>query len=211
MYVLVAGAMVLSLVSMNAKAGGADARISIGAELGLPMGTFGDGSSLGIGGSLRYEMPMGDNLALMGTVGFLSFSGKDITSGVPGYSYTSKSSLTMIPIQVGAKYYFTEQQNGFYAMAQLGLTLANYKNENTIDIAGTKTTVSGSASSSGLSYAPGLGYHLASLDFGLSYQLFSQTVSSSYTNPFTGLTSTVSATSTGSYLGVRIAYVLGGK
>ena len=119
MYVLVAGAMVLSLVSMNAKAGGDNARLSIGAEVGLPMGNFGDAASTGFGGSVRYEMPMGDNLGLTGTVGFLTFSAK--TGGLISASYT------MIPIMFGAKYYFTEQQNGFYGAFALGITMTTAK------------------------------------------------------------------------------------
>src|SRR5436190_330391 len=128
LYVLLSGALVLSLATTaNAKPKASDnGRFSIGAELGLPMGTFGDGSNIGFGGSLRYEMPMGDNLALMGTVGYLMFGGKDVTTGVPGFlEYTTSSKMSLIPIQVGAKYYFTEQQDGFYALAQIGFMLAN--------------------------------------------------------------------------------------
>ena len=204
MYVILAGAMVLSLASYSAKA--QNGRFSIGAELGMPMGTFGDAANIGFGGSLRYEMPMGDNLGLMLTAGYLTFGGKETTEGVPGFfEFTSKSTTGIIPIQVGAKYYFSEQQEGFYGMVQLGLSLVNSKNEVTVDVLGTKTTTETTSNGSGFSYAPGIGYHLANLDFGLSYQLFSQTVTEST------LFGDISATSTGSYLGLRIAYVLGEK
>src|SRR4051812_13349024 len=105
-YVLLAGALVLSIVTNTAKAGD-NSRFSVGGELALPMGTFGDQSSIGFGGSLRYEMPMGDNLALMLTAGYLTFGSKAIDLGPFGkFDYT----ISMIPIQAGAKYYFTEQQ-----------------------------------------------------------------------------------------------------
>jgi hypothetical protein len=204
-YVLVAGALLLAGFTNTAKASD-NGRFSVGAELGLPMGTFGDASNVGFGGSLRYEMPMGDNLALMGTAGYLTFGGKEVTTGFAGIaSVTSKSTSGLIPIQVGAKYYFQEQQSGFYGMVQLGLTLINSSTDVTTDILGTKTTTSVSGNTSGFGYAPGVGYHLDNLDFGLSYQLFSQTVSS------TVGTTTVEATSTTGYLGLRIAYVFGEK
>ncbi len=193
MYILVAGALVLSAFTNTAKAGD-NGRLSVGAELGLPMGTFGDVASIGFGASARYEMPMGDNLGLMGTVGFLSFSGKDITVG----TVTVKgNSQTMIPIQVGAKYYFTEQQNGMYGAFELGIHMSSYT---TPAYAG--YTIAGvtygaypetTTTASNLSFAPGVGYHLDNIDLGLRYQIISATGGSS------------------SYLGVRIAYVFGEK
>jgi len=211
-YVLLAGALVFCLVTKTNAKGGDNGRFSVGAELGLPMGTFGDNSSLGFGGSLRYEMPSGDNLAFMGTVGYLTFSGKEITSGVPGFfALTIKQKNAIIPIQVGAKYYFQEQQSGFYGMLQLGLAMVSYTTDMTTDVGGTTTTSSATGNGSGFCWAPGVGYHLDNLDFGLSYQAFTQTVASSFTDPFTGANTTVTGTSTGAYLGLRIAYVFGEK
>ncbi|MBK5284139.1 MAG: hypothetical protein JJE25_01945, partial [Bacteroidia bacterium] len=162
----------------------------------------------GIGGSLRYEMPVGDNLGLMFTAGYLAFGGDEVTSGVPGiFALTVKSSSALIPLQVGAKYYFSEQQDGFYGAVQLGLTLISSSTDITTDFGGTKTTTSATGSASGFSYAPGIGYHLSVIDIGLNYQLFSQTTTVS--DPFTG--ASFSATSTGSYLGLRLAYVFGEK
>ena len=186
--------MVMSLLTINAKAGGDNGRFSIGAELGLPMGTFGDAQGIGFGGSLRYEMPMGDNLGLMATAGFLSFSAKDYS--VAGFTIKGNTE-TVIPIQVGAKYYFTEQQNGFYGSVELGV------HSSSVTIPGYEGTVIGGVTygaypetkvtNTNLSYAPGVGYHLANLDLGLKYQIISGDGGSS------------------SYLGVRIAYVLGEK
>ncbi len=188
MYVLLAGALVLSLVTINAKAGGDNGRFSVGAEAALPMGTFGDGYSLGVGGSLRYEMPMGDNLGLTATAGYISFSGKSVA----GYTAPSYS---MIPIQVGAKYYFQEQQNGFYGMVELGVHSLSYKvnlpsiNYTTGAVTYTETTFT----ATDLSFAPEVGYMLANVDIGLRYQIISSTGGST------------------SYLGVRLAYVFGEK
>jgi len=166
---VVAAATVLSFAAFKASA--ADGRLSIGAEVAMPMGTFGDAVSTGFGGSLRYEMPMGDNLGLTVTAGYITFSGKDFFDGI---------SFNYIPVQVGAKYYFQEQQNGFYGMVELGIHSGS-------------TSAEGSESSTDLSYAPALGYHLANIDIGLRYQMIATEGEST------------------SYLGLRLAYVLGGK
>lgn len=161
-------------------------RFSIGAELALPMGDFGDGAGIGFGGSVGYEHPIGDMMGLGLRAGYLSFSGKD---GGP--------SSSMIPAQAFFKYYFGEQQNGFYAMANLGIHNFKVKiPEYTYTDPFTGQTITlggGSASSTDLSYAPEIGYHLANLDLGLRYQIISSDGGST------------------SYLGARIAYVFGEK
>jgi hypothetical protein len=186
-------------------------RFSVGAELGLPLGSFGDGNGIGFGGTLRYEHPLGDKMGLTFTAGYLTFSGKDVTfdpfPGLIPATTIKGSSVGMIPIQAGFKYYFTEAQDGFYAMAELGVHIASVSAPDYTDpITGT-TIEGGSASSTNLSYAPSIGYHLANLDLGLRYQLFSQ--KTTVVEPFTG--TSVSATSTSGYIGLRVAYVFGEK
>lgn len=164
-------------------------RFSVGAELGLPMGDFGDATSLGFGGSLRYEHPLGDNMGLTLTAGYLMFSGKEIAGFELG-------DWGMIPAQVGIKYYFTEQQEGFYGMLELGIHSVSYKAQipTGFDLTtGAITYSEETISDTNLSYAPEIGYHLANVDLGLRYQLIS------------------TEGSTTSYLGVRLAYVFGEK
>jgi len=190
-YVLLAGALVLSAFTNTSKAAD-NGRFSVGAELGLPMGDFGDAANMGFGGSLRYEMPMGDNLGLTATAGYLMFSGKDQDFG----GITIKGGdWSMIPIQVGAKYYFQEQQDGFYGMVELGVHSTKYTIPSyTTTFYGVSVTVPEvSASSTDLSYAPEIGYHLANIDLGLRYQMVA------------------TEGSTTSYLGLRLAYVFGEK
>jgi hypothetical protein len=174
----------ISLISVSSVSKAQDGRFSIGAEIGIPMGDFGDAAGLGIGGSIRYEAPMGDNIGLTGTAGYISFGGKTI-SGV------KLESSYLIPLQAGLKYYFDEQQSGFYAQAELGFHM--YKStEVTLDIInGTFTTKD--KTKAAFSYAPEVGYHMESLDLGLRYQMVS------------------TEGNTTSYLGIRIAYVLGGN
>jgi len=155
-------------------------RFSLGAELALPMGDFADFSSIGFGGSLRYEYPVSDNIGLTGTVGYLIFGGK-AEGDFDGIDYS------MIPIQIGGKYYFTENQNGMYFGVEVGVH--SLKAEYTEDFGGSEISVS--TTSTELSYAPALGYHLANVDIGLRYQMIATEGEST------------------SYLGIRLAYVFG--
>ncbi|MCC7231698.1 MAG: outer membrane beta-barrel protein [Bacteroidia bacterium] len=160
-------------------------RFSIGLEGAFPTGDFGDAAGTGFGASVRYEHPVSDNIALTGTVGYITFGSK--TESVPGFEY--KFTWSMIPVQVGAKYYFSEMMNGFYGAVELGIHASSAKS--TVTIMGTE--VSNTASSSDFSYAPEIGYHLANIDIGARYQMISTTGSTS------------------SYFGIRAAYVFGGK
>ena len=183
---------IVALVLISTGSFAQNGRFSVGAELGLPMGDFGDISSMGIGGTLRYELPMGDNLGLTATAGYMAFSGKE----VGGFDMPD---WTMIPVQIGAKYYFTEQQEGFYGMVELGVHAISYDFEYQVPhidpttFAITYTTETESVSDTKLSYAPAIGYHLANVDIGLRYQMIATEGSAT------------------SYLGIRLAYVFGEK
>jgi hypothetical protein len=177
-------------------------RFSAGIEGAFPMGTFGDGAGTGIGGSLRIELPIGDKLGFTGTAGYISFAGKDIS--VAGQTVTSDA-LGMIPVQLGLKYYFSEQQAGFYGHVMLGVHMFSTDEVDFDPNTGSSTTKS--TMNTKFSYAPEVGYHLANLDFGLRYQLFSGTETEVDETTYEV---TEKSTSFG-YLGVRIAYVFGGK
>ncbi len=155
----------------------AQGRFSIGANLGLPMGSFGDGVNTGFGGTVAYEAPINDKLNWTGTAGYLTFSVKGSTSG-------ASASTNLIPILGGVKYYMTESFNGFYVSGQLGLTIASISYDLTSVGLGTGTN-----SETDFTIAPGVGYHLASIDIGASYQIISNA----------------------NYVGLRVAYVFGGK
>lgn len=166
-------------------------RFSAGLELGIPMGDFGDATSFGIGGSLGYEIPVNDNLGVIAQVGYMSFSGKDQDLGIVKIE---GANWALIPAQVGGKYYFTDNQEGFYAMALVGIHSMSYKiPEQSITIFGvTTTTPEQKISDTNLSFAPGLGYIVGeNIDIGLRYQIISGDGGSS------------------SYLGIRAAYMFG--
>ena len=135
--------VLMSLAYISSQAQG---RFSGGLELGLPVGDFSDLYSLEIGASLRYEYPMADKISIMGTAGYQSFLSK--IEGV--------DASTVIPIQVGAKYYFSEAWNGFYGSAELGLNIFT----------------GGDESESKFGYAPGIGYCVTeNIDLGIRYQM----------------------------------------
>lgn len=166
-------------------------RFSIGAELALPTGDFADAVGIGYGASLRYEGLVADRLAITADLGYLFFSGKDVTVGIPGgVSITSEGQSTyLVPIQLGVKYYFVEQQTGFYAQLMAGshlYELASYAiNGNAIN-----REVESKAA---FSIAPAIGYHLANVDIGLRYQIVSTSGDAT------------------SYAGLRLAYVFGNR
>ena len=175
---LILGAACLIMVATASTSFG-QGRFSIGGNLALPMGDFSNFYSVGFGVSGAYEGNISDKLNWTATIGFLSFSGKTVDLG-QGSTFSVPSG-TMIPILGGVKYYVNEMFNGFYVSGQLGFTNSS-------------TNYGGvTYSSTDFSFAPGVGYHLANIDIGATYNVISESGGSS------------------DYLGARVAYVFGGK
>ncbi len=197
--IMVAAALATITFSSNAQ----NTRISLGLEAAFPMGDFGDGSGIGIGGTARVEFPLSDNIGLTGTAGYINFAGKEIEL-TPGFKAKTESGGA-IPVQGGIKYYFNEAQEGFYAHGELGIHMFMAKvpefDANGIQT-GTKTETN-----TNLSFAPGIGFHLANIDIGLRLQFFSQKVTTF--NPVTF--EIVDKTKMYNYVGIRAAYVFGEK
>lgn len=186
-------------------------RFSAGLELGLPMGDFGDAAGVGFGVTLGYEIPIGDNLGFMAQAGYINFSGKDIENSVTinGTTVTTTvegKSQGVIPIQVGLKYYFTDNQEGFYAGLLTGVHMSMVKVPEvdlSTGVVGEKTETN-----TNFSLAPELGYIIGeNIDVALRYQmLFAK---SETMNPVTFAME--EETVTNSYLGIRIAYMFGSR
>lgn len=136
-------------------------RFSIGFEMGLPIGDFATTSNAGFGGSARYEHSMAKGLNWMVTAGYLSFSGKPLS--VP-FGPAPSTTTSLIPIQVGLKYYFTDNFNGFYLGAAAGVSASSTSVSASI-VPGTTATTTDTA------IAGMAGYHLKTFDFGLALQL----------------------------------------
>jgi hypothetical protein len=148
----------LAIVVTLMAASSAFCQFSAGVELGLPIGSFSDGSNVGFGGSIRYDGAIQDKLNWTATGGFLSFGIKDLGVGATG-------STTMIPIMGGVKYYFTETNKGMYAGADLGLVFASVSVNTGFG--------SGSVSETKFGFTPGIGYRAGAFDIAARFNLVS--------------------------------------
>ena len=139
-------------------------KIGVGAYIGLPLGSFGDVTSVGFGGVAQGELELAPQIVGTVTTGYLSFSGKSV-NGV------SLGSWSVVPILVGGKYFFTPM---IYGAVQIGLNFvsssatASYFNPYT----GTTTTISASASSTEFGFNFGVGYEMKPFDFLVKYGTF---------------------------------------
>ncbi len=135
------------------KAGGNS--LSVGAEVGLPMGTFGDFNKLGIGGSAKAAFGIFEGGAVTLSAGYMTFSGKDYTVSVLGQTITVPGAkANIIPVKAGLRYMLG---GGIYAEPQLGMSF-----------------LSGGGGSA-FTYAAGVGTMINNqIDIGVRYESFSK-------------------------------------
>lgn len=197
-------ALTFSAIALAGSMMAQENRASIGLEVAMPMGDWSDFYGIGIGGTLGYEMPVGDNLGLMAQLGYITFMGKDVETSVTVNGVTTTTSVSTdaqgyIPVQVGAKYYFSENQEGAYLGLLTGLHMASVK---TVELTSSGVEEK-SELKSNFGVAPLLGFMVTeNIDLGLRYQMIfakGTEVSS------TGVVS--ETTVTNSYLGLRAAYM----
>lgn len=180
-------------------------RFSGGLELAFPMGDFGDASGIGFGVTLGYEIPVADKVGVMAQLGYINFSGKDVD--VMGVTVEGNS-MGSIPIQVGLKYYFTDNQEGFYAGLLTGVHMNMVKVPDIEVVNGTVTVGEKTETNTVFGVAPLIGMLVTeNVDIALRYQLLFD--SYEVVNPVTG--ASVKESVTNSYLGLRIAYMFGGR
>lgn len=91
-------------------------KVSVGPELSIPVGNFSTGWSFGIGATAQVEIKLQDRLNGTATGGVIFYNGKSIGGGL------KQTGITIIPIRVGGKYFFTE---GIYGAAQIGVGFIN--------------------------------------------------------------------------------------
>jgi hypothetical protein len=154
--------------------------ISVGGNLALPMGSFGDVANVGFGGTATYERSFAPNIVGEVYAGYLSFGGKEVF----GVKYSS----SMIPIMAGAKYYF-QPGKGLYANALLGVHL--FSQDIPAQTIFGVTVGGGSASSTEFSFGVGAGYEMPmgknALDLNAHFMIVSDA----------------------NYIGARVAYKFG--
>ena len=157
-----------------------DNQLSFGLDLALPMGDFADFASFGVGPAVGFELPVGDALGITIQVAYDFLTPNSDVKDVV-------KSTSMIPAQVGLKYYFMDQQEGFYGHGQLGVHATNTTFE---------TSLVEDQSSTNFSWAIGPGYQLEKLDVGLRFN----SISTDADAP--------DGTSSSTYIGLRVAYLL---
>lgn len=162
-------------------------QISLGVDLAMPLGDFGDAYGLGVGPTAGFELPIGDNLGVTLQVSYDILMPK---SEVKDFI----KSASMLPAQLGLKYYFQDQQEGFYGHAQLGIHSVSTKTED-IDLGPLGTQEGVSSSTTNFSWAIGVGYQLEKLDLGLRYNSISPD-------------SDIEGAKASSYIGLRVAYLI---
>lgn len=117
----------------------------------LPLGTFGDGYKMGFGvigtGHFRLEK----DFWLTGSIGYTSFSGKDV--GGYGFSF-SNPTVSIIPILAGCRYDFIQKGEKWfpYIGAELGFFITSVSS-NEHDL--------GSSTDLGLTLKGGIRYNLS--------------------------------------------------
>lgn len=130
-------------VSASAQGDGAAMGTTIGFDVqgALPMGDFADVSNFGVGGTGYVAFGVAPNAAITGRAGFLYFGGKDIPFAVGTTTGNVKINMTLIPILVGGKLFFTEGDSRVYGAAEAGLYLMSGSGDFTPSGGGTATTV----------------------------------------------------------------------
>ena len=132
--------------------------ISVGPDVLIPIGTFGDAASTGFGGSVRGQYNVTPMFSVGLMAGYFTWSGKDQT--VNGVTIKG-TELKGVPVRAFGKYYFMPagSKARVYGIAELGFFFASVTvPAQTVTIGGfTVTTPEVTASETDFSYAPGLG------------------------------------------------------
>ena len=107
----------------------------------LPMGDFGDVSEWGVGGTAYLAFNVAPQVALTGRAGYLYFGGKEYPAAIGLITGTAKTNFNMIPILVGAKFFFSEGDMRVYGAGEAGLFMLSGTATFTPDGGGTETEV----------------------------------------------------------------------
>lgn len=124
---------------------------SIGVEVGLPTGDFGELYKAGFGGAAKYLYGVGTAGQITGTLGFTSFKAK-------GSQDELSASIGILPILAGYRHNFS----GLYVEPQAGYGILRSK----VKLLGE----SESYSEGSFTWALGAGYQVSGFDLGLRFQ-----------------------------------------
>jgi hypothetical protein len=128
-------------------------KFSIGVEAGLPLGSASDVSSVAIGGSLKYDLPIAEKTAFTASAGYTRFFYKSDVKNALKSIGIDRSGEGFVPVKVGIKY---ELADALYAEGQIGATFI---------------TSSDADKKVAFAYAPGIGYKFSdAIDLGVRYE-----------------------------------------
>lgn len=138
-------------------------KLGVGAELGLPLGDFGEAYSIGFGATAKGFYGITAQGDITGTLGYLHFGIKESNEYMSG-------SMGMIPIMIGYRHDF----GGFYGEPQLGLAIL--KSTVKMDFGGfgdlfDDLNSSGSSSTTKATFGLGGGYVFGQWDIGARFQI----------------------------------------
>ncbi len=130
----------------------------VAGDLMLPIGDFSNAVKMGFGGDGRFQYDLTPMAALHGTVGYFTWSGKDITDPFTGAT-ASGPSFKGFMIRVGGKYYFMPAGKlRVYGLAEIGLFFSSTEAPTIQTPFG--TIGGGSVSNTNFTYAPALGVEI---------------------------------------------------
>lgn len=136
-YALVAVALCYTNTTFAQDEPNAGTAVSVGVEVGIPTGDFGESHKLGLGGTVKVAFPVIPSGDITVNAGYMSFSGKEMSF----MGQTVKlDPLNVIPLKAGFRYRFP---GGFYLEPQLGYNIWKAK---------------GGESEGGFTYAGNIGY-----------------------------------------------------
>lgn len=149
---------VIFSVATYAQKGAID--INGGVDVAIPLGDFGSGFGAGFGATVKGLYEINDEGQVGLTLGYIHFGSKEDLGA------DNSVSLGVIPILALYRHHF----ENLYVEPQLGFSI----NRSKVEVSGLGYNFGGSASTTSLGYAMGVGYILGNIDLSARYQGFSK-------------------------------------
>lgn len=157
---LVLACLLTATFSVAAYAQQGAIHINGGVDGAFPLGDFGEGYGMGFGATVKGLYGISDAGQVGLTLGYIGFGSKeDLGEG-------NSASFGVIPILALYRHHF----GSLYVEPQIGLSA----NRSKVSISGAGMDFGGTASTTSLGYAVGIGYLLGNIDLSARYQGFSQ-------------------------------------
>src|SRR6266487_4826752 len=141
----------IACITLLAHAQKGNNQIGVAFELGIPVGSFGDGVKTGFGGLIKGLYGVGTAGQVTFTTGYSTFTWKNLSSDESGNSW-------IIPFLIGYRHNFS----GFYVEPGLGYSVLGDKYK--------FSGVSASSSTGAFTWGAGIGYAKNGFDGGVRYE-----------------------------------------